>query len=300
MPSRKKRNELEKAKIYFPWVADRWTSLEEEQKRQKNRLQSLSPSVASSTNSILKKICTFYGTAPGTTCQICQVVHVKRKKGLLELKNEDEHTGGYSTRASIQLKASRKRQTKLLQREMESKQIKRMQYAVQALKQRRRTREKKMGVDKDSFLQDFTDTGGSTITKEMNAAIDSSFQNQGMSRKEKRFKGRIKTKSLKKNDTRNDFLRFPDIASSIGNDHFDEDEEDLRVVKLDTDKLLRKKKKLRKKAEKWRRDREGSSGRNARRKKKVKEEVKEENGIKKGFCGSKLKWVQSMFSLRKE
>jgi len=279
MPSRKKRKEAEKSIKLFPWVADNWTCLEEEQKRQKSRLARLAPNTGSSTASILKGICTMYGDQPGTFCKICHVIHPKRHKNLLD--KEEEDTSGFVTRAGLKLKADRKRQKKILQKECKTKQIARMKYAVSALRHRRRTREKKMKVPKDSFLQDFTDTGGSAVTKEMNDAIDNSFKNQGYSRKESRFKGRIKTKGS--------LLKFPKIA--YANDYHDQIEEEERIAKMDQQQIQQKKRRLLNKAEKWRRGREASSGRNIQKKKMNNKVIEEDTKLRTTWeqCTIRLK-----------
>ena len=114
-----------------------------------------------------------------------------------------------------------------------------------------------MQVPKDSFLQDFSDTGGSTVTKDMNDAIDQSFANQHLSRKDSRFKARMKHKGK--------LLKFPSIAYS--NDMWSEQNEMARVAKKDKKALYIKKKRNREKAAKDFRRKSKSSADRRRRKK---------------------------------
>jgi len=266
MPSRKQPDQ--ESMILFPWVSDNWCSLEEEQRRQRQRLAKLSPAVESRTKSILKGICTLYGTSPGTFCKICQVVHLPIKKNLLLLTDENNvNTSGFQSNEMKQEKADRNKKFKLMKKEMRIQAVQRMQHAVAALKHRRKTRERKMGVPYGTFRQDFSDTGGSTVTEEMNAAIIGSFKNQNISRKESRFKGRIKTKR--------GLLTFPKISQS--NDNFDELEEEERITNLVRNEVKRKKKKQRAKVQKFARDREIASGRRRRsRRSKHKQSVHDE------------------------
>ena len=264
MPSHKQADQ--ESMILFPWVSDNWCSLEEEQRRQRQRLAKLSPAVESRTKSILKGICTLYGTSPGTICKICQVVHLPIKKNLLLSENNVNNTSGFQSNEIKQEKADRNKKLKLMKKEMRIQAVQRMQHSAAALKHRRKTRERKMGVPYGTFRQDFSDIGGSTVTKEMNAAIIDSFKNRNISRKETRFKGRIKTKR--------GLLIFPKISQS--NDNFDELEEEERITNLVRNEVQRKKKKQRAKVQKFARDREIASGRRRSRRSKHKQSVQDE------------------------
>jgi hypothetical protein len=261
MPSRKQREAEQASMILFPWVSVNWCRLEEEQKRQKERLAKLAPTAKSQTQSILKGICTLYGTTPGAFCPICKVTHAphkKRGRELLLLTDEDEDTSGFQSREMRQDKADQEKKIKVLRKEMRVQAIRRMQHAAAALKHRRKTREKKMGVPFGTFRQDFSDTGGSCVTKEMNAAITTSFRNQNFSRKESRFKGRIKTTG--------NLLKFPKISQS--NDKFDHVKEDERLTKLVRDEMRLQSKKRRAQTKQFTRDREAAAGRRSIRNKK--------------------------------
>ena len=262
MPTRKElRRRALTAKHLFPWVSVNWTSLSKEQARQKERASRLRQNVNSSTFSILKNICTLYGNAPNTYCTICDTVHRAPKEISLfdhiNSDDEDDNNGSYLNKTATLHKMNRKRYKNIIKQELKTQAIGRMQQAANALKARRRMREKKMQVPKDSFLQDFSDTGGSTVTKDMNDAIDQSFANQHLSRKDSRFKARMKHKGK--------LLKFPSIAYS--NDMWSEQNEMARVAKKDKKALYIKKKRNREKAAKDFRRKSKSSADRRRRKK---------------------------------
>ena len=226
MPTRRQLRRLRNAKHLFPWVSNTWTSLQEEQQRQQQRLATLAPIATTTTYSILKGVCTLYGTQPGTTCKICKVVHRSSDKDIQmfdEVNKEEDASGKYLNGHALKQKMNRTRYKNILKHELKERAIGRMQRAANALKRRRRTREKKMGVDKDAFLQDFTDTGGRAVTREMKDAIKESFRNQNMDPKAKRFKASMKTKG--------GMLKFPKIGTS--NDNFNVHDELKRIIKKD-------------------------------------------------------------------
>ena len=175
-----------KTKHLFPWVSDQWTDLSNEQKRQKKRQGRLMPAARSSVYSTLKGICTLYGAQPGLRCSICNVVHLKSKA--LIAKETMEDTSGW---VDATLRANLKREKRLETERLRKIQIIRMARAADALKWRRRKREKRMQVDPGTFLNDYTDSGGGDINPDMRKAVDRSMKNQGMSKKEKRFRGKL-------------------------------------------------------------------------------------------------------------
>ena len=174
------------AKHLFPWVSDQWTDLSREQRRQNKRQGRLAPSARSSVYSTLKGICTLYGAQPGMYCSICEVVHSK-SKALVD-KETMEDTSGW---VDGTLRANLKREKRLETKRLKQLQITRMARAADALKWRRRKREKRMQVDPGTFLNDYTDTGGGDVDPAMRKAIDKSMKNQGLSKREKRFRGKL-------------------------------------------------------------------------------------------------------------
>lgn len=189
-------------KHLFPWVADQWTDLELEQKRQKKRQGRLARNAKSGLYSTLKSICTLYGPQPGTYCSICKVVHKKPKEVIDKETLED--TSGW---VSATLRADIKRQQKLQTKRLKELQISRMARAADALKWRRRKREKKMELPRGTLLNDYTDAGGGDVDPDMRKAVDTSMKNQGLSKRDKRFRGKL--------SSRLPMLRFPKLEMRI-------------------------------------------------------------------------------------
>ena len=184
---RKRRRRVEnEEKHLFPWVSDKWTDLRGEQKRQNKRQGRLAPCARSCVHSTLKGICTLYGAQPGMRCMICNVVH-KKPKALIE-KEIMEDTSGW---VDGTMRANLKRERRLEAKRLKELQITRMARAADALKWRRRKREKRMQVDPGTFLNDYSDSGGGTVNPDMRKAIDLSMKNQGLSKREKRFRGKL-------------------------------------------------------------------------------------------------------------
>ena len=198
---RRRRNKLE-TKHMFPWVADQWIDLEDEQKRQRKRQGRLVPNANSGLYSTLKSICTLYGPQPGTYCSICKVVHKKPREVIDKETLED--TSGW---VSATLRADIKRQRKLRTNHLKKLQISRMAHAADALKWRRRRREKKMKLPKGTLLNDYTDAGGGDVDPDMRKAVDVSMKNQGLSKRDKRFRGKL--------SRRLPMLRFPKVGIRI-------------------------------------------------------------------------------------
>ena len=202
MAARKARKQAAPKKYLFPWVSDQWGSLEDEQKRERRRQDALLPHVCSPTRSVLKGICTLYGVQPGTYCQICNVIHEKTQ---IQVDDEaDRDTSGFQPRGTAKLRMERRRAKKRAAAERRDTQMQRMAQAADALKHRRRKREKKMKQPRDGFLVDHTDNGGSHIDKDMRKAIRDSMKNQGLRPRD--FRGRLKTKRL---------LVFPPVPSVL-------------------------------------------------------------------------------------
>jgi hypothetical protein len=266
MPTRRqlRRKELQ-SKPLFPWVSVHWTSLEEEQKREKERKKRCTKNAQSATYSILKGICTLYGTSPGSYCKICKAVHQPVSKDIEIVYNnvnaDEEDDGEFLNAIQAKKKNNRIKCKQHLRTVLKKNQINRMKYAANALKRRRRARERKMKVPQDSFLQDFTDTGGSTVTKAMNDAIDESFHNYNFSRKESRFKGRIKTTG--------GMLKFPKITNHVSDVSDDLKELQRREALLERKYRKKRWKTMEKKLSLAEQFAEKNRGRKGRRKKTI-------------------------------
>ncbi len=202
MAARKARKLAAPRKYLFPWVSDNWSSLQDEQERQRQRQGALVPHVCSPTRSVLKGICTLYGVTPGTYCKICRVVHEKTQAQIDE--EADRDTSGFQPRGTAKLRTERRRAKKRAAAERRDTQMQRMARAANALKHRRRRRERKMKQPRDGFLVDHTDNGGSDIDKEMRNALRDSMKNQGLRRRD--FRGKLKTKRM---------LVFPPVPSVL-------------------------------------------------------------------------------------
>ncbi len=198
------------SKHLFPWVSDQWTDLKREQKRQNKRQGRLAPSARSSVYSTLKGICTLYGAQPGLYCSICNVFHTKSKATIAKEMMED--TSGW---VDGTLRANLKREKHLETKRLKKLQVMRMARAANALKWRRRKREKRMQVEPGTFLNDYTDAGGGDVDKTMRKAVDESMKTQGISKREKRFRGKL--------PRRLPMLKFPKIPfrvdEEVGGDH---------------------------------------------------------------------------------
>ena len=153
-------------KKVFPYVYKQWVDLDEEKMRQQHRLEK-----RNGTTFLLNNMCTLYRSCDkitGNTCPVCEIQYKQFEENSLEVP---------------------------------SQQLKRMQRSADALRWRRRKREKKLGFSSGELLQDYTRSGGAVVDPDMRAAIDQSFVTFKLNKK--KFSARLSTRK---------FLKFPQLS----------------------------------------------------------------------------------------